>query len=47
MLGKLAQLLSISMEDGFRVVEGVDFCMYGTADLMFANLYLYYNPSKS
>ena len=35
------------MEDGFRVVEGVDFCKLGTADLRFAHLTVYYNPLKN
>ena len=46
MLGKIVQLLGVPMEDGFRVVEGVDFCKYGTADLRFANLTTYHNPLK-
>ena len=44
MLGKIVQLLGVPMEDGFRVVEGVDFDIYGIADLRFAKLIAYYNP---
>ena len=47
MLGKLVQLLGVPMGDGFRVVEGVDFCQLGTADFRFAYLTLLYNPHKS
>ena len=47
MLGKIVQLLGIPMGDGFRVVEGVDFCKLGTADLRFANLTLMHNPHKN
>ena len=47
MLGKIVQLLGVPMENGFRVVEGVDFCMYGIADLRCAKLTLLYNPHKS
>lgn len=47
MLGKIVQLLGVPMEDGFRVVEGVDFCKYGIADLRFAQLTLLYNPKKN
>ena len=47
MLGKLVQLLGVPMGDGFRVVEGVDFCQLGTADFQFAYLTLLYNPHKS
>lgn len=47
MLGKIVQLLGVPMEDGFRVVEGVEFCVYGTADLRFATLISYENPRKN
>lgn len=47
MLGKMVQLLGVPMEDGFRVVEGVDFCKYGTSDLQFATLILLHNPLKN
>ena len=47
MLGKIVQLLGAPMEDGFRVVEGVEFCIYGTADLQFATLISYENPRKA
>ena len=47
MLGKIVRLLGVPMEDGFRVVEGVDFCKFGTADLRFATLILYHNPLKN
>ena len=46
MLGKILQLKGIPMENGFRVEEGVDFCIYGTADLRFATLTSYENPRK-
>ena len=47
MLGKILQLRGIPMEDGFRVVDGVDFCIYGIADLRFATLISYENPRKN
>ena len=47
MLGKIVQILGIPMEDGFRVVEGVEFCKYGIADVQFANLILGNNPLKN
>ena len=47
MLGKIVQLLGVPMEDGFRVVEGVEFCVYGIADLRFATLISYENPRKN
>ena len=47
MLGKIVQLLGVPMEDGFRVVEGVEFCKFGTADVRFATLILGNNPWKN
>lgn len=47
MLGKIVQLLGVPMGDGFRVVEGVEFCNLGTADLRFATLISYENPRKN
>lgn len=46
MLGKIVQLLGVPMEDGFRVVEGVNFSRFNTADLRFANLTLLENHHK-
>ena len=46
MLGKIVQILGVPMEDGFRVVEGVEFCKYGIADVQFAKLILGNNPRK-
>lgn len=46
MLGKLVQLLCVPMQDGFTVVEGVDFRWDGKADFEFATLELLYNPFK-
>lgn len=46
MLGKMVQLLGVPMEDGFSVVEGVKFNKLGTADFVFAQLKLGYNPFK-
>lgn len=46
MLGKLVQLLGVPMEDGFRVVEGVDFRWDGKVDFDFATLVLLHNPFK-
>ena len=46
MLGKIVQLLGVPLEDGFEIVEGVEFCKLGTADLRFAYLKLYSNPIK-
>ena len=46
MLGKILQLKGIPMEDGFRVEEGVNFCIYGTADLRFATLTSCKNPGE-
>ena len=47
MLGKIVQLMGIPLKDGFTVVEGVDFCKFGTADLRFATLSLGHNPIKN
>ena len=47
MLGKIVQILGVPMEDGFRVVEGVEFCKYGIADVQFAKLILGNNPLKN
>ena len=46
MLGKIVQLLGIPMEDGFSVVEGVEFNTFGNVDLRFATLKSLYNPFK-
>lgn len=46
MLGKLVQLLGVPMEDGFRVVYGLDFCMLGTADCRFVSFRLGHNPLR-
>lgn len=45
-VGKIVQLLGVPMEDGFRVVEGVDFNQNGTADLRFATFTVYNNLLK-
>lgn len=47
MLGKIVQLLGVPLKNGFEVVEGVDFCRYGTADLGFATLKSLYTPLKN
>ena len=47
MLGKIVQLRGDPMKDGFRVVEGVDFCVLGIADLRFATLVLGHNPMRN
>ncbi len=47
MLGKIVQLLGKPMEDGFSVVEGIEFCKLGTAEFEFAEFKLYHNPSKN
>ena len=38
MFGKIVQLLGIPLEDGFEVVEGVEFNPFGKVDLQFATL---------
>lgn len=47
MLGKIIQLLGVPMEDGFRVVEGIDFDYFGNADVRFARLEMMVNPCKN
>jgi len=47
MLGKILQLLGKPLQDGFEIVNGVNFCEFGTADLRFAKLSLGHNPVKS
>lgn len=47
MLGKIVQLLGVPMEDGFRVKEGINFCKYGIADVLFAKFILGNNPLKN
>lgn len=46
MLGKIVQLKGIPLEDGFKVIYGMDFSRYGTADLRFAQFVLGHNPWK-
>lgn len=46
MLGKIVQLLNVPLKDEFSIVEGIEFCKAGKANLKFASLTLMCNPFK-